>query len=91
MRKSLHQAIDRENDEDFLLLLKNVVDQKSASYTSLSIEPDQVKELKTSYGEYKANDVMSIDEANQMIDQWPADSHHPASPGRAAEHSRLLV
>lgn len=68
MRETLHQAVDRENSEDFLLLLKNMIDQKNTPYQPIAITPDQVKELEVSYGQYQTQDVMPIEPTNNITE-----------------------
>jgi len=70
IKSVLHESIENIEDDDFLLAVKEIIDNRYRLSTVPKVSDDQVKRILESDDQIKKGNFLTNEEADKLVDEW---------------------
>ncbi len=70
LKNLIHESIENIDDDEFLRLIKQILDRKYVPSEKVTISEDQINRIESAKKDIAEGKYLTNEEATQIIDKW---------------------
>ncbi|HKJ67431.1 MAG TPA: hypothetical protein VKA68_05705 [bacterium] len=70
LKNLIHESIENIDDDEFLRLMKQILDRKYVPPEKVTISEDQINRIESAKKDIAVGKYLTNEEATQIIDKW---------------------